>query len=117
LVQLLVLLVAVAIATSRPTVAPWWLGLGHSLAAASGVAVWAIGLRRLGGVYRWHVGRLAVTAGSALALAALLHHALATLETSRLTSGLAVVVATLIVGALVARMTVPFNRGPVRAGP
>lgn len=116
-VQLVVLLAAVALAVSRPTVPLWWLGLGHSLAAASGVAVWSIGLRRLGRDYRWHVRRLTVTTGSALAVAALLQRALAALETNRLTSAMGLVVATLLVGALVAGLAVPFSLRPTRARP
>jgi O-antigen/teichoic acid export membrane protein len=75
LAQFTVLAGAVSVAVAVPDLPLGWLGAGHTLAAAAGAAVWAVGLRRVGREHTWHPRRLAAASGMALAVGALLHQA------------------------------------------
>jgi len=76
-----------------------------------------IGLSRLKPAYQWHVGRLIVVSGAALALGWSLHSPVAAFDSNRLASAVALVVATLLTGATVAGLILPFRPWLARARP
>jgi O-antigen/teichoic acid export membrane protein len=97
--QLLCVLPFIGLALAAPQVPLWVLGFGHTIGAASGLAVWVSGLRSAR--YDWRPGRIALATVAALSTAS----AMKLVESGTGWSPFAVLMATGLAVAVIAGAT------------
>lgn len=99
LVQLTSLSGWVGVVILSPSLPLYWLGIGHTLSAAAGLAVCMLGMKQLHPWHGWHFKRLVGAVVAALGTAVLLERVLPTGGTRGETAGLLLLVGVLVCAA------------------